>query len=375
MMRKGFSLLLSVLLLFLFVPTASADVGGPSYCIRPLNSDMIIAESNADEWLNIAGVTKLPAVLTLCNAFDQGLIEPNANVTVSAKAASIGGPSAYLQKNETVPAKELLRAAVMISAGDAIYALAEHAFGSEDVFLSNITLTMRSAGVNKELPDCFGTYMTFSCKELIQLGEAALNSPSFLKYCAEKYAVLEHWDGRKTELASANKLLTSLPGCVGLFTGSSKDDGYCGVFACRRGETTYVCSVIGAQNSKIRFETATKLFEEAFANYKVYTICDPDEPVLESYPVEGADIEAIDLYAKDSVSLLLKKSDGEPQKKVDLPEVLTAPLDPEFAVGSIAYYGADGTLLLEAALYPKEPVTANRLPEILKRVIGLFLNG
>lgn len=375
MMRKGFSLLLSVLLLLLFVPTASADGSGPSYCIRPLNSDMIIAESNADEWLNIAGVTKLPAVLTLCNAFDQGLIEPDAKVTVSAKAASIGGPSAYLQKNETVAARELLRAAVMISAGDAIYALAEHAFGSEDVFLSNITLTMRSAGVNKELPDCFGTYMTFSCKELIQLGETALNSPSFLKYCAEKYAVLEHADGRKTELASANKLLTSLPGCVGLFTGSSKDDGYCGVFACRRGETTYVCSIIGAQNSKIRFETATKLFEEAFANYKVYTICDPDEPVLESYPVEGADVDAIDLYAKDSVSLLLKKSDGEPQKKVDLPEVLTAPLDPEFAVGSIAYYGADGTLLLEAALYPKEAVTANRLPEILKRVIGLFLNG
>lgn len=374
-MRKLISVLLTISFLFLMIPAASADGPTLCYCIRPIHSDLIVAESNADEWQNVAGLTKLPAVLTLCLAVDKGLLDENATVTVGSNAAAQGGPSAYLKKGETISAKELLRAAVMISAGDAIYALAEHAFGSEDVFMNNIELTMRASGVDKKLPECLGTYMTFSCKEMIALGEAAAESPTFLKYCAEKYYVLEHADGRKTELATANKLLTTLPGCIGLFTGSSKSDGYCGVFACRRGEATYICAVIGAQNSKIRFETATKLFEEAFANYQYYVICDPDEPVVESYPVEGGAVDSIDLYAKESCGLLMKKSNGDPQKRFDLPDILTAPLDPEHAVGTIAFYDADGTQLLEAALYPKEAVRASGFSEILKRLLFAFVSG
>ena len=374
-MRRLISFVLSFLILFLMLPETVAEGPKLCYCIKPLHSDLIVAERSADDWMNVAGLTKLPAVLTLCIAFDTGLIDEDADVRVSAGASSIGGPSAYLKKGETIKAKELIRAAVMISAGDAIYALCDHAFGSQDVFLNNIELTMRKAGVDKKLPDCLGTYMTFSCKELILLGEAAVESPSFLKYCSEKYAVLEHADGRKTELASADKLLTSLPGCIGLFTGSSKTDGYCGVFACKRGEVTYISSVIGAQNSRERFETATKLFEEAFANYKYYMICDPNEPVLVAYPVEGGDTASVDLYARESCGLLMKKSGGEPQKRTDLPETLLAPLDPEHAVGSIAFYDADGTLLLEAALYPSASIRANGFTEILKRLMTVFLNG
>lgn len=374
-MRKFISAVIAVLILVSVLPKASADGNTLSYCIKPMHSDLIVDESNADEWLNVAGLTKLPAVLTLCLAVDKGLIDENAEVRVSANAAAIDGPSAYLRKGETIPAKELIRAAVMISAGDAIFALSEHAFGSEDVFLNNIELTMRAAGIDKKLPGCLGTFMTFSCKELIALGELAAESQTFLKYCSEKYAVLEHADGRKTELATANKLLTSLSGCIGLFTGSSKSDGYCGVFACRRGEATYVCAVIGAQNSKIRFETATKLFEEAFANYKYFTICDPEEPVVEGYPVEGGEVDSIDLYAKESCGLLMKKSNGEPQKRFDLPDALIAPLDPEHAVGSIAFYDASGTMLLEAALYPKEAVRSGGFVETLRRVFEMFLIG
>ncbi len=374
-MRKVLCIWVAFAIVFSMIPVVRADTDSVSYCIRPLGSDRIIAENNGEEWLNVAGLTKLPAVITLCNAIDKGLIDENAAVSVSAKAASIGGPSAYLKRGENAPASELIRAAVMISAGDAIYALAEHAFGSEDVFVDNIRLIMRSAGVEKDLPGCLGTYMTFSCRELIALGELAAGSPTFLKYCSQKYHVFEHADGRKTELATANKLLTSLPGCIGLFTGSSNSDGYCGVFACRRGETTYLCAIIGAQNSKTRFEIATKLFEETYANYRYVTFCDPDEPLVESYPVEGGDVDSVDLYARDRYALLMKKTDGEPQKKIDLPEVLSAPLDPDHAVGTISFYDADGSLLAEEALYPAVSVSASGFSETLKRVFSLFLNG
>ena len=372
-MRNCLCFLIAFAIVFCCIPGVRADSASVSFCVKPQNSDRIISESNADAWQNVAGLTKLPAVVTLCNAFDRGLIDETARVTVSAKASSIGGPSAYLKKGESAKASDLICAAVMISAGDAILALAEHAFGSEDVFTDNIELLMRSVGVEKDLPGCLGTYMTFSCKELLSLGELALNSPTFLRYCAQKYVVFEHEDGRKTELASANKLLTTLQGCLGLFTGSSSSDGYCGVFACRRGETTYLCAIIGAANSKTRFETAAKLIEEAFANYRYLTVSDPDEPMLESYPVKGGDVDSVDLYAKDRYVLLTEKGGGEPQKKIDLPEILTAPLDPEHAVGTITFYDSDGSLLLEEALYPGTVVTAKGFSEILKRVFAAFV--
>ncbi len=375
MMRRVICYVLVFCFMLFFVPVSEADSSIAAYCIRPIHSDLIISESHSDEWMNVAGLTKLPAVLTLCLAFDKGLIDENASVNVSAKAASIDGPSAYLERGETIAANELIRAAVMISAGDAIYALAEHAFGSEEVFLNNIQLTLRSIGLDKELPGCLGTYMTFSCKELIALGEAATESPTFMKFASLKYAVLEHASGRKTELASSNKLLNTLPGCIGLFTGSSKSDGYCGVFACKRSETVYVCAVIGAPNSKSRFQKATELFEEAFATYRYVSLCDPETPVIENYPLESSEKDSIDLYVKEEYSLLLNKLDGDPQKKYDLPDCLSAPLDPNHAVGSISFCDPDGKILLEAALYPKESVLSNGYKDILKRVFTVFLNS
>jgi D-alanyl-D-alanine carboxypeptidase (penicillin-binding protein 5/6) len=373
-MRRGICLSVIFLILFSFAAFSSAETMQPAYCIRPYQSDRVIAESRSEEWMNVAGMTKLPAVLTLCLAFDKGLIDPNAAVTVSSKAASIGGPSAYLEKGESVPASELMKAAVMISAGDAICALYEHAFGSEEVFLNNIHLVMKNAGVNKQLPDCFGTYMTFSCRELILLGEAALGSPTFMKYCSQKYAVLEHASGRKTELATANKLLTTLNGCIGLFTGSSKADGYCGVFAVRRGDTTYLCAVIGAPSSKDRFNLASKLSEEAFANYRYISLCSKDEPLIEQYPVEGGDIDAIDLYVKEDCGLLMQKADGAIQKRVDLPDVLPAPLDPDYAVGTVSFYDSSGTVLCELALYPGGSVLATGFRQTLYRIVKMFLS-
>ena len=181
-MRKLICILLTFLLSVSFVPFSTFAESEISYCIKPLHTDITVAENHADEWLNVAGLTKLPAVLTLCLAFDKGLIRDDDTIQVSANAASIDGPTAFLKRGESIGAGALMRAAVMISAGDAIVALSEHAFGSEDVFLDNIYVTLRSVGIEKQLPNSLGTYMTFSCRELVALGEAAVESLTFLKY-------------------------------------------------------------------------------------------------------------------------------------------------------------------------------------------------
>ena len=371
--RKAIACLL-ILSFFVLLFPAPSHAEGKAVLVAALHGSAV-SEQNADEPLGVAGLSKLPAVLTLCRAFDSGWIAPDVAVTVGKRAASIGGPTAFLKAGEVITAKELIRAAVMISAGDAIFALMEHAFGSEDVFLQNIALTLKSVGVEHTLRDCLGTDARFSCRDLIRLGEAACESPTFLSYCSVKYAVLQHEGGRVTELASANKLLSSLLGCIGLFTGSSKTDGYCGVFACKRGNAVFLCAVIGEPNSSARAQTAAKGIEEAFANYRTVSLCAADTPLIEAYPVQNGDRDAVDLYAREDVSLLLNKSDGEPQPAFDLPDALTAPLDPDFSVGLARFYDGAGTLLCELALYPGAPVPSTGFRDILLRVLRSFVKG
>lgn len=372
-MRKTVSLFLIVLMLFVFEPKTLAETSAKSFCVVSCDSFIIVSENEADEALGVAGLSKLPAILTLCYAFDQGLISEDTTVTVGKKAIGISGPSAYLKHGEQIKASELLRAAVMISAGDAITALMDNAFGSEDVFLQNINLTMNEIGLKHEIHQYLGASERFTSRELVMLGNAAIKSNTFKKYCSEKYAVLHHADGRETELANANKLLTSLPGCIGLITGSSQADGYCGIFACKRRDTTFICAVIGAPNSKTRFELATQLMESAFVEYVVFDLSSPNEPIVESYPVEGGDTDAVDLFAKDTVSILRKKSDGDPEKRFLLPDVLPAPLDTDLSVGSVQFIDRNGSVLYELALYPGTTVTATGFREILKRILTSYV--
>lgn len=373
-MKRFFDRILIFLVLSALLPFANAKAEAQAYCVCAAHGQTV-SEQNADEALGVAGLSKLPAVLTLCRTFDNGLLSPDAVVSVGKRAASIGGPTAFLKPGETIAAGELLRAAVMISAGDAIFALMEHAFGSEDVFLQNISLTLKSVGIERTMTDCLGANEKFSCRELLRLGEAAAESRAFLQHCAEKYHVLKHADGRETELASANKLLSLLSGCIGLFTGSSKQDGYCGVFACRRGGTTFLCAIVGAENSGVRFSTATGLLEEAFASYKVVSLCDAETPLAEAYPVENGDADTVDLFAHEPVSLLLSKRDGEPQPVFDLPDTLSAPLDPAYSVGTARFYDGEGTLLCEVALYPGAPVASTGFSDIFRRILSAYVRG
>ena len=375
-MRKVFCLWIAICIVLTAAPVrALADQTISAYCVITPQSPETVSSFRADDAVGVAGLVKLPAILTLCLAVDRGLLSPDTVVTVGHGAAAIGGPSAYLKQGEQIEAKELLRAAVMISAGDAIWALMENAFGSEDVFVQNINLTLKENDVEHQMQHALGTNETMSCRDLAKLGTAALKSETFLKYCSEKYAVLEHADGRKTELANANKLLTTLTGCIGLLTGSSKTDGYCGVFACKRKDTVFVCAMVGAQNSKTRFDVATKLFEDAFAAFSVFALASVDKPLIEDYPVTGGDTDTVSLYARESISLLLKKSDGEPQSEFHLPDALIAPLDTEFSVGTVSFTDRNGTLLYELALYPDRNVSATGFKEIFKRILHVYLNG
>lgn len=374
-MRRILCCLIALLLSVPFgIMTMAEETEVVAYFLLPHLGDEPISEQNGSERYSVAGLKKLPAILTLCRAFDEGWIDPKAQVVCSERACRVGGPTAFLEVGETVQASELLKAAVMIAAGDAIWALMEHAFGAEDVFLQNIRLLLAEKQLDTELADCLGSEAMFSAAELVRLGETALSSENFCKYASIYLDVLRHEDGTETELVNGNRLLKEEAGCVGLLTGSSEHDGYCGVFAVTRNEMTYLLAIIGAKNSKARFTTAKELFAYAFANFDLQTLSTDGGMMQGSYPVKNGDRKCIDLVAREDRVLLWEKSRGALTVRYDLEPSLTAPLDPAEPVGNAIYSDSEGNEVCSIALYPIAAVRSNGILDIVRRIVGNFLS-
>lgn len=344
--------------------------------LMDVGSDTILYSSFGDAPFDVAGLVKLPAILTLAEAFDEGVIAAASEMRVSARAAKISGPTAFLSDGETICAGELMKAAVMISAGDAIVTLGENAFGSESVFVDNINATLRLAGVERTMTDACGTGMQFSAQELAKLGKRALESGTYQKYCLLYRDFLKHSDGRETELVNANRMIRSYTGCKGLVTGSAGTSTYCGVFAAERSGTAFIAVVIGADTANARFEAAETMLNFGFANFVSKRCLKAGEVVVPELSVQDGTEKTVQLIAREEVRLLLPKSaERDLRQTLETPDRLIAPIDDSVALGRIVYQDAEGTVLAEIPLYADRSVEAFGWRDVFSVIAAAFLAG
>ncbi len=354
-------------------PFAQTDGVVAAALVEPITVTRLWAKE-PDAKHTVAGLSRLPAILTLATVFDEGALTEGQTMRVSARAAAIGGPTAFVEGGEEIAAGELMKAAVMISAGDAILALGENAFGSEQVFVDNINVSLKKLGLSVSLTDALGTNACFSAWDLAMLGRAAASSETLMKYAGRYMDSIVHSDGRETELVSANRLIKSFSGCKGLMTGSSQTDGYCGVFLAQRGETTLLAVIIGAKDAPSRSAAATALLEYGLSNFRAETLASPDRPVKEGVALRGGKQREIDLYVKEKVVVVREANAGETTREFDLPPYLDAPLDPKERVGTLQFQNAAGETLAETELYVRESVEAFGIKELFFRVVRAFLS-
>lgn len=311
-------------------------------------SGAVVVESKADEKVNVAGLTRLAPLLVICEAVDNGVFGVDTVVTVSEQASRIKGPTAFLEAYEKIDAGSLLKSAIMISAGDAIYALAEATAGSAAAFLQKLHAKLQALGIDVSYDDIMGTGTMFSANDLAVLGSEIIKSNTFLTYSQLFYDEIAHEGGRKTELANPNKLVRFMTGCIGVI-GSSNEAGYCGVFAVQRSETLFISIVLGSKNSSLRFDTATELTEYAFTAYKTVKIASQGEVLMPDVPIISGTVNTADLVAKSDTVLLLPQG-VEYEMVPNVPEALTAPVLTTDTVGTVEYVDQEGNMLAAVEL-------------------------
>jgi D-alanyl-D-alanine carboxypeptidase (penicillin-binding protein 5/6) len=136
-MKRLISALLAAV--FLLLPAAAVSgapqVDAAAALLMEKETGTVLYEKNAHAKLEPASVTKVMTMLLIVEALEDGRISLEDTVTISAHAASMGGSQVYLEENEQMSVRDLLKAVAVASGNDASVALAEHIAGSEEGFV------------------------------------------------------------------------------------------------------------------------------------------------------------------------------------------------------------------------------------------------
>ena len=304
--------------------------------VTEAQSGQRIFEKNAEERLNLGGLVRLPALLYALEYMDSGKLAADENIVVSPEAASVGGATAFLKAGETIKAGTAMKAAVMITAGDATFALAEACAGGQDAAVKAINELMQDAGVYAEVSSIDGKGLMLSAEELAKLGARLAKSGTYKQYSALYLDEIQHENGTRTELVNQNKLIKSLDGCFAGSTGSSSEAQYCGVFMVKRKGAVFIAAVIGAADSKTRFSCASKTIEASAAAVSIKTPVKKGDKVVENVSVSGGITKNVNLVAAEDVTLIVWNGD-EPRSVINAEEAYTAFVRAGDKAGTLEY--------------------------------------
>ncbi len=380
LIRKIFSLCL-VACLMLPCAVARADPGSENASFLSAKAVAVLepeglqsaVDHEAERVVDVAGLARLPALLYVCEAFDRGLIAEDTAVTVSDTAAGIGGPTAFVSAGEKIGAGALVKAAVMITAGDASFALAESIAGSVTLAESAVAFLLTELNIGSGDFSLAAGKPSMSAKEVCALMARLSCSATYLKYSALSLDEIVHENGTKTELANPNKLIKTLEGCYAGSTGSSNGGGYCGAFAVRRGETSFVVAVLGAANSNDRFAAAKEAVGIAFSKFEAVHVVTKGE-IVASIAVTGGMKRAVDALSSQTLVLLIEKGDAWGATP-DLPESVNAPVKQGDIVGYAVYSSQKGGEAVRVPLCAAEDVGAAGWGELIAAVLRAWVHG
>ncbi len=215
-----------------------------------LKNGMPLYEQNAFEHRSIASLTKL---MTVSIILEENKL--NDVVTVSKEASQVEGSKVWLTPGEKITVENLLYAALIPSANDAAYALAEYNAGSVENFVAKMNQKAQELGLhdthfsNPVGLDETGNYS--SAYDLSILGRYAYGKSFVRKAVVIKDMQISSTNGRLThELKSTNDLLDSYLKVLGLKTGTTDLAGECLIAIIENGKGNDILTVVLGSTSR-----------------------------------------------------------------------------------------------------------------------------
>ena len=251
--------------------SSSPQISSRAAVVLEKSTGTILFGKNENQIRKMASTTKIMTAIVVL----ENVANLNEIVTVSKKAANIGGSRLGLSTNSKITVNDLLYGLLLCSGNDAAIALSEFVGENVESFASLMNQKALDLGlVNTHFITPHGLdndnhYTT--AYELAILTKYALENETFCRIVGTKsYSVLIN--NSYKNINNTNELLGYLDGVYGVKTGFTNGANRCLVSSCKRDDLDIICVVLGADTKKIRTQDSVKLIEYVFSNFEMIDI-------------------------------------------------------------------------------------------------------
>lgn len=372
---------LAFLLVFLYVGVLlpipvfadEVEVDAPSVILMEAESGVILYEKNPDEVRHPASVTKVMTLLLVFEAIDSGRIKMTDSITVSERAASMGGSQVFLEVGEKMSVEDMIKSVVICSANDAAVALAEFVEGSESAFVDKMNAKALELGMKNThfdntngLDDTTETHLTSSRDIALMSRELIVKHPSVLHYTTIWQDTIR---GGAFTLTNTNKLVRFYSGANGLKTGFTSKSGYCISATAKRDGLQLIAVIMGAESSDKRNQTAKRLFDYGFAKYSHVELSYQEKI---SFRVAGGTKGESYGEVLPFSKVLPKEQMGNLTYEIQISESIAAPICQGAVIGKVIYKSKDA-VIGEAEITAGENVDKMTFFGLLKKALLNYL--
>src|SRR5262245_58441421 len=303
-------------------------IHGPNY--RPAYADIVIDHKtgavlhavDADAPRRPASLTKIMTLYLIFEQLEEGKLQLDTPLPVSAWAAIQNPTKLGLRANQTLKVEDAIKGLVTKSANDAAVVVAEAIGGSEREFAQLMTLKARMLGMTNT------TYINASglpaeeqlttARDQALLGRAIQHRfPLYYRYFATP-----SFNYLGAEMRNHNSLLGNVRGVDGIKTGYTELSGYNLVSSVRRDDRHIVAVVLGGTSNAARDTRMRQLIEEhiwaASSQRTVSFVVDGVDNIDDNAPVAPAVAKADKPAARDGTPVRAKAgllSIARPQDK------------------------------------------------------------
>ncbi|GAB4407865.1 MAG: D-alanyl-D-alanine carboxypeptidase family protein [Thermodesulfovibrionales bacterium] len=249
----------------LLVTDVSADeIRSRAAIVMEASTGRVLYGKNPNLRLPPASTTKLMTAMVAL-----GRLGINDTVEISEKAANVSPVKANLRAGEKVTVETLLYAALIKSANDAAFALAEATAGSEERFVDLMNQKVLALGlsdtrfVNSTGLPGDGQYTTVY--DLARMMRHALMYPLIREVINTRASRITTEDGRSIFLKNSNKLLWADDSVLGGKTGYTKKAGHCFVCVSEHDGETLIVALLGTPSRDRLWKESEDLLEKGAA--------------------------------------------------------------------------------------------------------------
>lgn len=367
-MKRSVRVLCFVLAVGLFVPAlalpafaAAPSVSAAAYCLMDGESGRVLLSENADRRLPMASTTK---IMTCLVALEAGGLDKI--FTVPRECEGIEGSSMYLFQGERLTLRQLLYGLMLESANDAAVAISLAVSGSVPAFVEEMNRRAAEWGLRNTHfvnPNGLSAEEHYSsAHDLARLLQKGLENPDFAVICGTKNYRFTSPDAPPQSLSNHNRLLKTLPDCIGGKTGFTTLAGRCLVSACRRNGKTLIVSTLNAPDD---WNDHRLLFDYGYSLYEWKTLFSPGD-VRFSVPVAGAAQEEVCLSNRTTLTVPLFSGEDF-QTVTECPRFLYAPLLRDSAAAEISVWQG-GREVGRLPLFPEEDVAPLHIPTLWEKI-------